>query len=1169
MKVLVMVYTKKVIERSLIRAASLQSKVAGFPVDRADVFRQKLKVLLESTESKTFLIKLLDRGFRANKSRVTANVIRKLLNGNSSKVKLFGKQERVLVDLFRFVGFKFSALSVPLVLKRIRKLTAEVVHSAKPTTIIEHAQKYRKQGVLLNTNLIGETLLGEKEALQRIKAYEELLDNPEVDYISIKVSTIYSQLHSIAFEHTVEKLVERLTLIYSHAIKQSVKQNKEKFVNLDMEEYRDLELTVETFKQILELPQFFNYRAGIVLQAYLPDSFSYLQDLQQWAKHRIKKGGAPIKIRIVKGANMEMEKTEASLYDWELTTFREKADSDANYKKMLLQALKKDCCTAVNIGVASHNVFDLSLAMELVREEKVEEFVTIEMLEGMAKELTTIIHQEAFQVLLYSPIVHAKDFTNAVAYLVRRLDECTSKGNFLREGFGLKPYTDKWQEEEKKYLATFERIEELRAVPFRQQNRLTEEAVLTSLNWKFKNESNTDWVLLQNRVWLNDIKAKWEIPLNQISETINPVGVRGEIEGRSVRDIKTWQGTLPWQYSVAAASDIEECLTYDHKQWSRTNFEVRFETLLKVAQRLREKRADLIGVAVTGLGKTVQEIDVEISEAIDFAEYYARKGSDLYTNESLSVEGKGTNLVISPWNFPIAIPAGGILASLAAGNYVVLKPASNAVSCAYLLCQCFWDAGVPHEVLQFMPTKSEVLKPFIENNRFASVILTGGTQTALQILDSNSYLNLYAETGGKNTTIVTAKSDKELAIKHIVQSAFSNTGQKCSATSLLILEKEVYDDEHFKSMLRDAAESQLVGSPWEFHHMIGPLAQPISGELEEALGLSNKQQWLLKPVLDKSGYFLTPGIKYGVEVSDFDQKNELFGPVLSVLRADNLGHAIKIANQSNYGLTAGLETLDEDEIDVWKNEIQAGNLYINKPTTGAVVARQPFGGMKMSSFGKGAKAGGPNYVAQFMKFTVKPKLRAVNPNIAALKDVFYSLTNDQLQLLSYAYEEAKYWWETYFSKDHEEIQVRGENNFLRYLPVDHVIHFINSQDTLLNVLMRIVMTSCLPSTVEVVLSGNQHHLSYGQLQSFKNKFDYKLIRFTNWRELEERVGFNTRIRVEKKHEVSKLFLTRLHERGQHVYAGRIIPIARLELLNYLQEQSISHAYHRHGNLMDY
>lgn len=1158
----------KTLKNSLALAEKLQNKVFHHPLDQHAAFKQKIEALMESPQSKTFLIQLLDRGFRAKQTQITANVIRKILNRHTSKVKLFTKQERLLVDLFRFIGYHFSALTVPMVLKKIRMLTADVVRSAEPAAVAQHIKTEKKKNIRLNTNLIGETLLGEQEALQRIKCYEDLLDNQAVDYISIKVSTIYSQLHSISLEHTVDKLTERLTLLYSYALKTSSEQNKEKFINLDMEEYRDLELTVKTFKQTLDLPQFKNYKAGIVLQAYLPDSFAYLIDLQKWANQRVNNGGAPIKIRIVKGANREMELVEASVFDWEVTTFRSKKDTDSNFKKMLLQALNNQTCSSVEIGIASHNVFDLAFAMELIKEQDIKEQVTIEMLEGMAIELCTAIQEEGFQLLLYSPIVFQKDFTNAVAYLVRRLDESTSKGNFLREGFKLKPNTPKWKDEADKFTLAFDEIDKIRTTPFRQQNRTTEKAILTSLEWEFKNEANTDWTLPQNRSWLNDIKTKWEKPSNQLPETTLLSGVNGTInEPRETKKIKTWQGQLPWEFALATADDYNKTLTHQRTTWSLTNFETRFDTLLKVAQELRAKRADLIGVAITELGKTATELDAEISEAIDFAEYYPRKAKELYDNKDLVIEGQGVNLVISPWNFPIAIPAGGLLASLASGNYAVLKPASNAVATASMLCQCFYDAGVPKDVLQFLPCESATLKPILEENKFASVILTGGTSTAQSLLENNPYLNLSAETGGKNATIVSAKADKELAIKHIIQSAFSNSGQKCSATSLLILEKEVYDDERFKAQLKDAVQSQLIGSPWEFHHTIGPLAQPTAGNLKKSLALENKQEWLVKPQLDETAYFLHPSVKYGVEVEDFDQENELFGPALSVVRADNLQHAIIIANQSAYGLTSGIESLDENEIEFWLSQIQAGNLYINKPTTGAIVGRQPFGGIKASSFGKGLKAGGSNYISQFLTITVKPKKTELNPKVVLLAKIFYSLTNDQLQLLSQAYDDACWQWKHYFSKQHEEITIRGEDNILRYIAADTVIQIINPHDTLMNILMRLLTSSCLPSKLEVLVTNHQEHLSYEQIKALKNHFGFKLAHFSSWLELEEKLQPNTRIRVEKKEDIPKLFMTRAHKKAIHIYTGAPLANTRLEFLNYMQEQAISHAYHRYGNLM--
>ena len=371
----------------------------------------------------------------------------------------------------------------------------------------------------------------------------------------------------------------------------------------------------------------------------------------------------------------------------------------------------------------------------------------------------------------------------------------------------------------------------------------------------------------------------------------------------------------------------------------------------------------------------------------------------------------------------------------------------------------------------------------------------------------------------------------------------------------------------FKIQLQDAVESHLVGSPWEFHYPISSLAQPIGGALHKAMTLSNKQYWVLKPQIDKSGYFLTPGIKYGVEVEDFDQQNELFGPILSVLRADNLQHAIIIANQSEYGLTSGIETLDENEISFWKSQIQAGNLYINKPTTGAIVGRQPFGGLKASSFGQGLKAGGVNYVTQFLEISTKSKDAAINPKVALLSKIFLSLSTQELELLSQAYDDAQHQWKHYFSKEHEEIKIRGEENIMRYLPPKKIIQIINRNDSLINILLRLVQSSCLPGKVEVLVTNNQAHLSYNQMKVLKNRFGFKLGKFRSWRELEKKLKPTTRIRVEIKEDIPKLFMNRAHAKAIHIYTGKPIAYARIELLTYLQEQSISHAYHRYGNLM--
>ena len=268
--------------------------------------------------------------------------------------------------------------------------------------------------------------------------------------------------------------------------------------------------------------------------------------------------------------------------------------------------------------------------------------------------------------------------------------------------------------------------------------------------------------------------------------------------------------------------------------------------------------------------------------------------------DTLKARGRGVGLVISPWNFPVAIPCGGVTAALSAGNTVIFKPSSEAIPTAWILAQCFWRAGVPRTALQFLPCPGGKVGGALTNHPDTDfVILTGGTDTGLKIIQQRPGIYLAAETGGKNATIVTDMADRDQAIKNVVYSAFGNCGQKCSATSLLILENTIYEDEHFRYQLVDAAGSFATGSAWAFESRMGALIKPPSGDLERALTvLEEGETWALEPAMvDDNPYLWSPGIKYGVRPGSYTHMTELFGPVLGVMRADNLDEAIELVNR--------------------------------------------------------------------------------------------------------------------------------------------------------------------------------------------------------------------------------------------------------------------------------
>ena len=537
-------------------------------------------------------------------------------------------------------------------------------------------------------------------------------------------------------------------------------------------------------------------------------------------------------------------------------------------------------------------------------------------------------------------------------------------------------------------------------------------------------------------------------------------------------------------------------------------------------------------------------------------------------------------MVVPPWNFPIAIPCGGIAAALAAGNTVILKPASDTVLVAWELCQCFWRGGVSREALQFLPCPgSGAGQRLVTHADVDSVILTGGTDTALRLLATKPTLRLFAETGGKNATIVTALADREQAIKHVLHSAFSHSGQKCSATALLLLEAEIYDDPEFKRLLVDAVLSLRVGSAWDLATKIGPLIRPPSGELARALtSLEPGESWAVEPrQIGDNANLWAPGVKWDVTPGSVTHLTEFFGPLLGVMRFTRLSEAIELVNATGYGLTSGLESLDEREQTEWRAGIRAGNLYINRPTTGAVVLRQPFGGMGKSCFGAGMKAGGPNYVAQFMRFAPRPAsqrdLQVTNPQLRNLQEhleaVEISAPPEDVARLLAALRSYDHWFREEFGRTHDHFRLLGQDNLRRYLPFREIHVRVHEADTFFEIAARACAAQAMGSRVLISSPPESDFPSVRLLDGLTDFWAGSIEFFEEsdaQLEAAIRAGEVERVRFANPERVAPDLRRAAAEAGVHLADEPICEEGRVELLWYLREQSISHDYHRYGNL---
>ncbi len=1160
--------------------------------------QDQMKRLLDHPSDKVVLTRLIDQSFRSRNPRRVADQINHLLRSQGVP-DFFSRVDRLLVQMFLGLGRYLPSVSIPKMISKMRQESSRAIIPGEPEVLAEHLKKRKAQGVRMNINHLGEAILGEKEAGRRLDTYIEDLSNPNIEVISVKMSTIYSQITPLAFEHTLGVLTDRLSELYRAAQSQRFVRSDgteaPKIVNLDMEEYRDLELTVAAFMRTLDQEAFKDYPGGIVLQAYLPDSFLQQKAVTEWAQRRVARGGSPIKLRIVKGANMEMELVESAIYNWPLATYDNKLDVDANYKRMVHYGMEPDNIRAVHLGIGSHNLFELAYAYALAEQRDVKAFFYFEMLEGMADHVRRALREMAGDVLLYAPVASQEEFINAIAYLVRRLDENTAEENFLRYAPGLEPESGTWRFLKEQFVASCSRMHSVATHSRRTQDRRVESFSTEAGTFhekEFNNEPDTDWSLPANRAWAEGLKERWrKVPGDPVLEI--PLVVDGEAvdAGRETKDcLDTNQlpdEVVVARFALGTEEDVERAVATagaDPDGWRDQPLEERHRALSRAAVELRRARGDLIGVAAATTGKVFSESDVEVSEAVDFAEYYPFSARTFDRMEAVLCRGKGVGAVISPWNFPIAIPCGGVTASLAAGNTVILKPATDAVAVAWILCQCFWRAGISKKVLQFLPCPGGSTGSRLTNHAGVDfVILTGGTETGMQILERNPAVHLSAETGGKNATIVTAMSDRDQAVKNIIYSAFGNCGQKCSATSLLVLESEVYEDEAFRRHLVDAAASFRTGSAWDFENRMGPLIRPPEGDLLRGLTrLEPGESWALEPRnIDGNPLLWTPGIKWGVQPGGYTHMTEFFGPVLGVMRAEDLDEAVALVNQTGYGLTSGIESLDVREQEKWKAGIRCGNLYVNRGTTGAVTLRQPFGGMGKSALGPAVKAGSPNYVALFMQYEESgpPVIGAIEQECGLLRlilewrrKLLWGLMPEahraDLEKTVRAVKSYLYHYEQTFGREKDFFHLRGQDNILRYQPLGTVAIRLHPDDGLFEVLARVSAAAICRNEVVLSLPPGLDNAVTSFLFEEDGKRFSGLARVERQADQELIQGLPQldRVRYAAPDRVPEDVLAAAAAEGFYIAREPVLMEGRIELIHYVQNQSVCDMYHRYGNL---
>lgn len=880
-------------------------------------------------------------------------------------------------------GSMVARLAASQIEKQVVGMASGFIAGKDAAEALPALRKMWKRGVTFTVDLLGEATVSEKEADSYQRRYLDLIEglakearewkaDPALERdafgplarvnVSVKLSSLSSQIEAAAMEDTIEGFKVRLRPLLRRAKELGV------FVNLDLEHYALKEVTLRLFRSLLEEPEFAGVSAGCVVQAYLRDSEADLKGLIEWAKQRKQ----PITVRLVKGAYWDFETIHAEQMGWPVPVWTDKGATDANYER--LSRLLLENAQWVRPAFASHNVRSLAYAVATARAlglpDNAYEF---QMLYGMAEPLKAAVRELGFRLREYVPV---GEMIPGMAYLVRRLLENTSNESWLRHKF-----------------VDGAAAEKLLAAPSKaagEQKTATGYPAAGVANCagrkEFLNEALADFAVEGQR------KAM-QAALHKISAA-GPVKVPLWVDGKerpSARSLPSVNPADPSQVLAVSALGSEgdaeaavQAALRAFPAWRDKGFEARAAVLRKAAELMRQRKAELTARIVLESGKPWGGADGDVAEAIDFLEYYAREAQRLgAAREMGSLPGesnvylyqpRGVVAVIAPWNFPLAILTGMTCAALVTGNCALVKPAEQTPGIAWEMFRILREAGVPDGVMAFLPGLGEEVGAFlVKHPRVDMIAFTGSLAVGLEIMKEAAVLRpgqrslkkVVAELGGKNAILVDSDADLDMAVAGVIESAFGFQGQKCSACSRVLLQPQNHDI--FVERLVEATRSLKIGPPADPRYRVGPVIDAeAKARIEGMIEVGAREGRLaLRREVPATGFYVGPTILTDIKPEHRVAREEIFGPVLAVMKVENFERALEVALEVPYALTGGLYSRSPLNIARAREAFRVGNLYINRPITGALVHRQPFGGFGWS--GVGAKAGGPDYLLHFVE----------------------------------------------------------------------------------------------------------------------------------------------------------------------------------------------------------
>ena len=874
-----------------------------------------------------------------------------------------------------------ASISAFIIRRNVRAMAERFIIGRDARDARPALHKLWDQGCGFTVDLLGEASVSEAESEIYVRRYADLIGDlpPEtarwkpqaiLDHgpggaipranISLKLSAMDHLLNPADPDGGVRRLLPRVRPLLARARELGA------FINFDLEQWNLHEITYRLFETLAADPEFASWpHLGIVIQAYLKNADADLDRLLALAAKR----GTPLTVRLVKGAYWDYEVVQSGLTGLPCPVFTQKEESDANYERLIRRILENR--DKIHAAFGTHNLRSISVALTCA--EKLGfapgDF-ELQMLYGMAEPERELLRNLGHRVRLYAPV---GDLITGMAYLVRRLLENTANSSFVR--LSHHDHAD---------IGALLAKPETQALPAE-----TPEPYDGLLSAPFQNCALSDFTDSQVReafaqaITEAETQMPWPVPVVIAGPT--------RASGATLHHVSPNLNTrITTTTASATVGDVEQAIRFARKAWPAWRdlpLKKRAKLINNLGSRLEADRLRLTAMEVHEQAKPWREADADIAEAVDFCRYYARQAlAELDSRplgnlpgeaNTLLYEGRGICAVIAPWNFPLAILCGMAAAALVAGNAVMLKPAEQATAIAYAFYQHAIAAGIPADVLAFLPGPGEIVGDALVRHRdVVQIAFTGSRDVGTAILRAAAEIapaqtmlkRVVCEMGGKNAIIVDDDADLDEAVTGVIKSAFGYAGQKCSACSRVILVGHIYTP--FLARLKAAAASLVPSSAVGADCLLPPVIDEASFTrlrdiLREPVAHAHR---VFCGAVKSDGWYVPPAI---FEVSDPHHplmQRELFGPILAAFAARDFSHAIEVANTSDYALTGAVYSRSPRHLEQATCEFRAGNLYLNRPCTGAMVNRQPFGGFKMS--GAGTKAGGPGYLLNFAEMRV-------------------------------------------------------------------------------------------------------------------------------------------------------------------------------------------------------